>query len=87
MKLNTDNIKHLVVCFICSFLISVIIAHFAVSPLPAITAGFLGAMCLGAGKEYGDSKSEGNFWSWEDMLYNAIGAVIGSMGGFFVYII
>lgn len=52
------------------------------TPLPAILSGFISGLCLGIGKEYGDSKAQGNEWSWGDIVYDIIGAAIGSMGGF-----
>lgn len=66
------------------------ILHFAVNVALGLTSIFqlwlaIG-LCVGAslGKEYGDSKSQGNKWDWWDILADAIGAVVGIIIGLIV---
>lgn len=82
MKLNTDYALHTIFCASCAITTSLIMSTIVDTPLPAILSGFISGLCLGIGKEYGDSKAQGNEWSWGDILYDIIGAMIGSMGGF-----
>lgn len=82
MKLNTDYALHIIFCASCALIISLIMSTIVNIPLPAILSGFISGLCLGIGKEYGDSKAQGNEWSWGDIVYDIIGAAIGSMGGF-----
>lgn len=82
MKIQLTDTLHIVACMFCAFLCSVIIAHATPHVAPCIVGGFLGGMCLGIGKEFGDSRATGNSWSWSDMLFNLIGSAIGCLGGF-----
>ena len=40
-------------------------------------AGFCGGLAAGVGKEYGDECAEGNYWSWQDIAADCIGALCG----------
>lgn len=60
--------------------------HFAYSLLAAFLVGLINpiygvcfASGLGIGKEYGDSKSPGNRWSWGDILADALGIISGTL--------
>lgn len=87
MKIKLTDILHLGACLVCALVVSAVLAHTTTEALPCIVGGFLSGVALGVGKEYGDSRASGNSWSWSDMLYNVIGAAIGSMNGFAVYLI
>ena len=39
----------------------------------ATLCGSLFSLGLGLGKEYGDSKSPGNYWSWADIGFDCLG--------------
>lgn len=65
-----DKLYHFGVCLIASFLVGV------VNPF----AGATFAAGLGLGKEYGDSKAKGNRWDWLDIVADAFGMVIGTVG-------
>lgn len=84
MKLNLtmDDVLHIVVCAICAFLASTILAHATTEVLPCCIGGFLAGLCLGLGKEFGDYRASGNTWSWKDVLMDVAGAFIGCWGGF-----
>ena len=85
---SADFRLHLFVCFIIAVAVSTIVAHTSVgNPLPAILAGFFSAIFAGIGKEYGDSRAEGNTWSWPDIFADFIGAAVGSMIGFVALLI
>lgn len=57
--------------------------HFLVNVGLALT-GFVSywlaiGLCVGAscGKEYGDSQATGNYWSWKDLIADALGMAVG----------
>lgn len=66
--IGKDKLYHFGVCFATTIAVGVVFG--AIS-------GFLSAMFLGIGKEYGDSKAYGNKWSWGDIIANTIGATAG----------
>lgn len=76
-----DKVYHLIACAVIAFAISSVVANTCALVFPSCIAGFLGGIACGAWKEYGDSKSKCNSWSWSDMFYDVIGAAIGSLGG------
>ena len=80
--MKIDKILHFAFCCACAIIVSTFIAHFCTSPTPAILAGFLAALALGMGKEFGDYRARGNNWSKTDLFFDLIGAIVGSMGGF-----
>ena len=41
------------------------------------SAGFLGGLAAGIGKEYGDECAEGNYWSLQDIAADCIGSLCG----------
>ena len=76
------------VCSVLSKLVGVGIdkpAHFLVSFAYALlissifgtTTGLVSTISLGIGKEYGDSKSPNNKWSWSDIVADVLGALLG----------
>ena len=81
MKIAKDKLQHFVVCAIVAVIIATIVACTDAPPLPSCVAGFLGATACGLGKEYGDSKSYGNTWSWTDIVSDMTGAAIGCLAG------
>lgn len=87
LKIKIDDILHVLACLFCSLCVSTFIAHFTTVPVPAILGGFFSGLFLGIGKEFADSRVSGNFWSWNDMIYNIIGSIIGCCGGFVTYLI
>ena len=86
-KIEFTDCLYIIACMFCAFVTSAIIAHTTTIPTPAIVGGWLAGMSLGTGKEFGDSRANGNFWSWKDMFYNFIGSSIGCWGGFLTYAI
>ena len=86
-KIQFTDILHIVACLKCAFVVSVILAHTTTEPTPCVVGGWLAAMLLGVGKEFGDSRATGNSWSWSDMAYNFIGSSIGCWGGLLAYAI
>ena len=82
----TDNDKHLLATMTFGFIIGILVAvalrlqgveggdaFFGVA-----LAGFCGGLAAGIGKEYGDECAEGNEWSWQDIVADCIGALVGS---------
>ena len=60
-------------------------AAFVVSLLTSFTGFWTAALCgslftlgLGLGKEYGDSKASGNYWSWRDIIADVAGIIAGA---------
>ena len=55
------------------------ILHFFACLIPSLFGlyGVSFAAGLALGKEYGDSKSSGNKWSWGDILADILGMVVG----------
>lgn len=82
LKIELEDVLHVVCCAICAFMASTILAHSTSSVLPCCLGGFLAGFCLGLGKEFGDYRASGNSWSWKDVLFDCIGAFIGCWGGF-----
>lgn len=80
-KIQFTDVLHIVACMLCAFVVSAILAHTTTESTPCIVGGFLAGMFLGVGKEFGDSRASGNSWSWSDIGYNTIGALIGMWGG------
>lgn len=66
--IGKDKLYHFGVCFATTIAVGIVFG--AIS-------GFLSAMFLGIGKEYGDSKAYGNKWSRGDIIANTIGATVG----------
>ncbi|MBQ3729720.1 MAG: hypothetical protein IJS84_00080 [Spirochaetales bacterium] len=63
-----DKKQHFIVCLIASFFVGLI----------NLFAGFMTAMGLGFGKEFGDDRAPGNRWDWKDIGADLIGAVLGT---------
>lgn len=51
--------------------------HFAICLIASLYSTEL-AIGLGLGKEYGDSKAKGNYWSWADIVADISGLAIGT---------
>lgn len=64
----SDKKQHFLVCLISSFCVGVM------DPF----AGFMVAMGLGFGKEFGDSRALANRWDWNDVLADFAGSVAGT---------
>ena len=81
----TDNDKHIICTAVGSFIIgiAVMIALWlagvkGTDVYPAVLlSGFLGGLAAGVGKEYGDECAEGNYWDWQDIAADCIGALCG----------
>lgn len=88
----SDNTKHILICAIVSALASICITLLLWVSLivtsceellehllaPVWFSGLACALTLGVGKEYGDECAEENYWSWDDIAADIVGAVIGS---------
>ena len=59
--------------------------HFGICFMVSIFNPWL-AVGLALGKEYGDSKAQGNTWSWCDILADALGVILGGLIGILVKI-
>lgn len=68
--IGIDKFYHFGACFISSLFVGLVLG-----PL----SGFVSAMALGIGKEYGDSKAKGNEWSWGDIIADIVGAFVGAI--------
>lgn len=64
-----DKVVHCLVCFATSLLIGI---------ATDLRCGACSAICLGLGKEYGDSRAIGNRWDNLDIVADLIGAGIGT---------
>ena len=66
------------------------VAHFGVNFVIALSAfwswQFAVGACIGAslGKEYGDSKASGNYWSWGDIIADMLGMGCGLLCVFLI---
>lgn len=87
MKIQTDKIKHLAVCFLVSATAAVIESAFGASYPLSLLAGMIAGLAIGVGKEYGDRCAVGNRWDWNDIMADAIGALLGSGVGALVSIV
>ena len=66
--MKKDKLYHFGICLIVTLLFG-----FLINPI----TGAVGALGLGFGKEYGDSKAPGNSWDNWDLLADTIGVVVG----------
>ena len=81
----SDNDKHLLTTLTGGFAIGILVA--VALRLQGVggdeafygvaLAGFCGGLAAGVGKEYGDECAEGNEWSWQDIVADCIGALVG----------
>lgn len=86
--LTKDFWYHVFCCFIIAVFVGTIIAHTSVgNALPAILGGFFAGFFCGLGKEYGDSRAEGNHWSNTDLVGDILGALIGCQIGWVALLI
>ena len=71
-KINVgyDKVLHFQICFVVAFVLGLMF-------MPFTFTGFIGAIMLGIGKEYGDYKCPANRWSWYDFLADFLGAIAG----------
>lgn len=88
----SDSIKHLLICAIISAITSCVTTLLIWLSLIAISceelmeyllspiwfSGIASALTMGMGKEYGDECAKDNKWSWDDVTFDIIGAVIGA---------
>lgn len=74
-----DKGVHYSVCLIYSYIITLIILFTSGgSYLSGNISGLSAGMGLGIGKEYGDAKAHGNYWSWGDILADFLGTISGN---------
>lgn len=84
-----DKGVHYTVCLIYAYIITLVIlftthGNYLASFLSGIYAG----TGIGLGKEYGDAKAHGNYWSWGDILADEAGTVSGTaLAGLTYYLI
>lgn len=74
-----DKGVHYTVCLIYAYIITLVImftthGNYLASSISGIYAG----TGIGLGKEYGDAKAHGNYWSWGDILADEAGTVSGA---------
>ena len=74
-----DKRLHFGVCAVAAAMLAVLFLVLGMVLLHAAAAAFVGALLLGAGKEYGDRVAEGNRWDWLDIAADAAGALTGSV--------
>lgn len=79
--MGSDKIKHFGACMAVSATAAAIEGGCGATPLQAAAAGFMAGMAIGVGKEYGDSCSPGNRWSWGDIAADALGSAAGATLG------
>lgn len=70
LGVGIDKPAHFIVSFIYSFIVGFVLGGIC---------GFVAGISLGIGKEYGDSKSVGNYWSWGDILADVLGSLVGAI--------
>ena len=73
-KIGQDKFLHAGVCFLATVVVAV--SMFFLGEAGAILCGAWFALGLGLGKEYGDSKAQGNRWDWMDIVADAIGILV-----------
>lgn len=75
--MQIDKVKHFLVCWATSLFTGMLMIATGCNWWQSAIVGFMTAMALGVGKEYGDSKAQGNYWDWWDILADAVGALLG----------
>lgn len=58
--------------------------HFSICVVASVLSPTL-AIGLSLGKEFGDSVSPVNKWSWSDLLADGVGVVIGTIVHYFIF--
>lgn len=88
----SDPMKHLLVCATAAAFASAGIALLVWMSLvvtsyqglmghllaPVWFSGVACALAMGIGKEYGDKCAKDNIWSWDDVVADIVGAIIGA---------
>ena len=82
----SDNDKHIVVTAAMSFVVGLLCAvALRLQGVAGVdcycgvfSAGFLGGLAAGVGKEYGDECCENNKWDWQDIAADCIGSLVGA---------
>ncbi len=78
--MSSDKLLHFGACAIAA---AAAVAFGAVFHLFAAAAvvGFVVALALGVGKEFGDANAPSNHWCWYDLAADALGAAVGALAG------
>ena len=71
-----DKLLHFGVCFVATMVCGICMMF--LGKAGAILCGAWFALGLGIGKEYGDSKASGNYWSWLDIVADIAGILLGA---------
>lgn len=78
-----DYILHFGVCSLSTYLIGIIsflIVNILLGFIPALIASLFGvifSMGLSIGKESGDKNNPNSGWSWNDLIADALGILVG----------
>lgn len=80
-----DKGVHYSICLMFSLIITLIILLISGSYWSGILSGLYAGTGLGIGKEYGDMKAHGNYWSWGDILADMLGTISGTAITAFIY--
>lgn len=96
MKISIDKILHFIVCLAIALIVSTVMANIAYIFVPnnpdaraatAYGAALFMALAIGVWKECRDKKQPNNHFCWKDLLADTAGAVVGSCGAFFTYML
>lgn len=79
---------HAVVCLAIAAVVAMVLAHTCVgNGVTPVLGGLSAGVAAGLGKEYGDSKAEGNHWCWTDVLADVLGSMVGCQLGWVALLI
>lgn len=87
MNIPIDKRLHFTACAIVSAFVAISLGLWTDLTLSSMYGGICAGIALGVGKEYGDKKAPGNFWSWSDILADVCGSVSGSLFGLITLIL
>lgn len=95
-KIEIDKVYHLLVCLGIAFVVATMAANafFGLAPgngvlrfCLAYFTGLLAAMAAGVFKEFKDSRAAGNHFCWRDLGADLAGALVGSAGAAFTFLL
>lgn len=76
-----DKAAHLAAAAIIGGNASLVARQYDTSSSEAVGVGVAVAMCAGVAKEVYDQHIKHSYWSWKDLFWDWIGAIIGSLAG------
>lgn len=79
MNIGQDKKMHFGVCAVVALFTALFLYIIGGTPIVSVFGGYIASMGAGLGKEYGDKVNPSNFWDWEDVVADVVGAISGCL--------